>query len=96
MININTFDFSRILNTNITIIDIRDKASFDRFHLNNSINIPYPKVLNVFMPKNVTYYIICDEGHTSPKVCQALESKGYIVINVLGGIKPFLPRVLFW
>ena len=48
------------------------------------------------MPKNVTYYIICDEGHTSPKVCQALESKGYIVINVLGGIKPFLPRVLFW
>lgn len=98
MININSLEFSKLLNTNINIIDIRDKISYSKFHLNNSINIPYPGVINInnHLSKNVTYYVICDEGNTSPKACHALEAKGYSVVNVLGGIKPFLPRSIFF
>ena len=39
--------------------------------------------------KNKVYYIYCSVGYTSSRVCNVLSSKGYKVVNVLGGYNSY-------
>lgn len=79
-----------ILNgTYLCIIDVRDKNDYNNGHIFSSINISKDVLLsNPFRYLNyyTSYYIICDFGITSPKVCNNLENKGFNVTNVLGGM----------
>ena len=70
------------------IIDIRDNYQFNLGSIPTSINIPMNFLLtnpDTYLTKNNTYYIYCEYGSSSKKVCNILTKKGYDVINVLGG-----------
>ena len=79
--------------SNINLIDIRSMEKYNDNHIPGSINIPkiliikdYAKYLN----KNETYYIYCQKGEQSIKVCSMLSKLGYKVINVIGGYERYI------
>ena len=73
---------------NINIIDIRSVEKYNSGHMLNSINIPLEQLLikfNKYLNKNEKYYIYCQMGIQSRKLCQILKNNGFNVINILGG-----------
>lgn len=76
-----------------TIIDIRNKVSYNNGHINNAINIPYEELLvnyNKYLLKDKTYYIYCSRGTKSVKLCQIMQMKGYKTIHILGGYQSWI------
>lgn len=76
-----------------TIIDIRNKVSYNNGHINNAINIPYEELLvnyNKYLLKDKIYYIYCSRGTKSAKLCQIMQMKGYKTINILGGYQSWI------
>ena len=87
--SISAFSFSNLIKTNnIPILDLRDRVAYSKYHFTNSICIPYPYLSTYYhtLSKSITYYLLCEEGNHSQKAYHFLESKGYNVINVDGGI----------
>lgn len=93
-IDINEIDQINITTTNakdsnkIVLIDIRDKYEYILGNIKNSINIPYNYL--TLMPENYlnptsTYYIYCDSGNRSRKLCLHLTQLGYQVVDLIGG-----------
>ena len=77
----------RFINSN-NIIDIRDKEKYNQGHINGARNIPFMALLTnceKYLVKSEKYYIYCQKGIRSSKICQALFNKGYNVVNVSGG-----------
>lgn len=80
----NIYDDLDILN----IIDIRDQYMYNLGNIKNSRNIPMNFLImnpENYLNKDETYYIYCDSGNRSKRTCLILESKGYDVVNILGG-----------
>lgn len=76
----------------IRIIDIRDNYQFNMGSIPTSINIPTNFLItnpDIYLNKNSTYYLYCEYGTTSKKVCNKLSNKGFNVINVLGGFSEY-------
>ena len=78
---------------NINIIDIRSIQKYNDNH------IPYAKSItaeqlkenpNKYLSFGKTYYLYCQKGFTSLKICQALRLKGYKVVNITGGYESWL------
>lgn len=71
-----------------TILDVRTKAEFKQAHLPGAINIPINQILNRYHELNIQipYTVVCDHGVRSIMACDFLQSKGYDVINLPGGI----------
>lgn len=70
------------------LIDVRDKYEYILGNINRSINIPYNYL--ALMPENYlnltsTYYIYCDTGSKSRKLCLHLNQLGYHVVDLIGG-----------
>ena len=79
--------------SNINIIDIRNKEKYNDNHILNSINIPFDElVLNPsrYLKKNEIYYIYCQRGISSRKLCILLYNLGYNVINIIGGYEAWI------
>ena len=77
---------------NLNIIDIRDNYLFNIGNIPNSKNIPKNFLLmntNNYLSFDETYYIYCNYGYDSKKVCNELSNKGYDVINKIGGYNSF-------
>lgn len=77
---------------NINIIDVRDAYLYNLSSIPTSKNIPSNFLLNdpaKYLDKNKVYYIYCSVGYTSSRVCNVLSSKGYRVVNVLGGYNSY-------
>lgn len=75
------------------IIDIRGKINYNNGHIDNAINIPFEELLinyYKYLTKNKIYYIYCSRGVKSVKLCQILRSKGFNVINILGGYQSWI------
>ena len=91
-IDIKEIDRISIDDRNI-LIDIRDKYEYILSHIRRSINIPY-NYLNAYYNKyldfNHNYYIYCDSGNKSRKLCCFLNSIGYNVIDLVGGYKEYV------
>lgn len=90
--NISMKDFLN-LNENINIIDIRSIEKYNNNHIPNAKNIPFEKILTnpeEFLDKQKTYYIYCQKGITSYKVCQILKKQNYKVININGGYESWI------
>ena len=67
------------------LIDVRDPIYFEKEHYQNSINIPYNKLLlnhQKLLDKNKKYYITCTKGYKSKKAVSILEFYGYDVTQV--------------
>lgn len=78
---------------NKKIIDIRDNYKYLENHIPNSINIEENKLLlmpEYYINRNEEYVVYCDNGYRSTKVCKYLNSKGYKVYNLTGGINQYL------
>ena len=89
--NINVKDLSSY--NNINLIDIRSNQNYNNNHIDGAINIPYEKLLiepNKYLDINQKYFIYCQKGITSRKLCQILQSKGYKVVNINGGYEEWI------
>lgn len=78
---------------NINIIDIRSREKYNNGHIQTSINIPLEKILinfNKYLDKNKKYYIYCQKGIQSKKMCQILKNNGFNVVNVNGGYEEWI------
>lgn len=77
---------------NLNIIDIRDKYSYSMGCIPNSKNVPMNYLLmnpEYYLDKNKTYYIYCNRGFNSKKVCEILTGFGYNTINIIGGYEEY-------
>ncbi len=78
---------------NINIIDIRSIEKYNNGHIFGSINIPLEQLLikfNNILDKNQKYYIYCQKGIQSKKVCQILKRNNFNAINILGGYEAWI------
>ena len=78
---------------NPNIIDIRSIEKYNNNHIPNSINIPLEKLLSNFskyLDKDKKYYIYCQKGIQSKKLCQILKNSGYNVVDIIGGYEAWM------
>lgn len=78
---------------NINLIDIRSPQSYNNNHIPTSINIPMEKLLidvKKYLKSNDMYYLYCQKGISSLKICQILNKMGYHTINVIGGYEEWI------
>ena len=80
---------------NPVIIDIRSNQSYNNNHIDGSINIPYEKLIIdpiKYLNRNTKYFIYCQKGITSKKVCSILYNQGYNVVNINGGYEEWIMK----
>lgn len=90
--SIDVYDLKRKL-YEINIIDIRSIEKYNSSHIVSSINIPSEILManpSKYFDKSKEYYIYCQHGKTSLKVCLSLIKLGYKVINISGGYEAWL------
>lgn len=76
----------------VKIIDIRDNYQYNLGNIPTSKNIPKNFLLmnsDLYLNMTDTYYIYCEYGDTSSRVCERLRRKGYNVVNVIGGYNEY-------
>lgn len=89
--NISVSELKRI-NTN-NLIDIRSIEKYNNKHILNARNIPMEQLLintSKYLNKSERYYIYCQKGIQSRKLCQILKNSGYNVVNVTGGYEAWV------
>ena len=78
------------------IVDIRNNNEYNNGHLPKANNIPSMHLLaspEKYLNKDEVYYIYCQTGMTSDKICQILTKQSYKVVNVMGGYKAYLKQI---
>ncbi len=78
---------------NINLIDIRNVEQYNNNHINNAVNINTNQLLinpDKYLNKGSRYYIYCQKGIQSRKLCQILSNKGFNVVNVQGGYEAWI------
>ncbi len=89
--NISIDDFLEL--DNVEIIDMRSIEKYNDYHIPSAKHIPKLLLLKdpeKYLNRNSVYYIYCQNGANSYKVCCALEKKGYKVRNILGGYESWV------
>lgn len=86
---IDSYELNELLKTtNINLIDIRDSYEFSFGTIGNAKNIPFNYLMlnpSDYLNLEETYYIFCNSGINSYKLCKYLTKLGYKVFNVIGG-----------
>lgn len=75
------------------IIDIRSNQSYNNNHIPNAKNIPSQVLISnpsKYLEKDRTYYLYCQKGTTSIRVCSLLNNLGYKTVNVNGGYEAWI------
>ncbi|MBE6144768.1 MAG: rhodanese-like domain-containing protein [Firmicutes bacterium] len=78
---------------NISIIDIRSNQSYNNNHIPNAKNVPSQVLIsnpNKYLNKEKTYYIYCQKGSSSIRVCSLLNNLGYNTVNINGGYEAWI------
>ena len=78
---------------NPILIDIRSIEKYNNNHIMNSINIPAEYLLikpEKYLTKEKKYYLYCQKGIQSRKICQILTKSGYNVTNISGGYESWI------
>ena len=81
------------LKGNIHVIDIRNIEKYNNKHIPGAINIPSEKLLlhpEQYLDKDTRYYIYCQKGISSYKICQMLSNQEYKVTNINGGYESWI------
>ena len=81
------------LGNHANIIDIRSVEKYNDNHIPNSKNIDYLELIGnpkKYLKYNTKYYIYCQKGIQSIKVCNVLRKNGYDAINIIGGYEEWL------
>jgi len=77
----------------VEIIDIRNNQSYNNNHIPNAKNIPSMELISnpsKYLEKNKTYYLYCQKGKSSVRVCSLLNNLGYSTININGGYEAWI------
>ena len=75
------------------IIDIRSNQSYNNNHIPDAKNIPSQTLIsnpNKYLERDKTYYLYCQKGTTSIRVCSLLNNLGYKTVNVNGGYEAWI------
>jgi rhodanese-related sulfurtransferase len=75
---------------NPIIIDVRDSDDYELGHITNALNITFDDLLircEKFLDINKEYYIYCEHGLRSSRICEFLSDLGYNVNIIDGGYK---------
>ena len=81
------------LGNKMNIIDIRSNEKYNNNHIPGSINIPFENLIinpAKYLKKTDAYYIYCQKGIQSRKMCLILKSMGYNAININGGYEAWI------
>ncbi len=72
----------------ITILDVREVDEFQEGHIQGAENAPLSTLEEQYnqLESDKRYYVICQGGKRSERACQFLETKGFDVVNVEGGM----------
>ena len=82
--------FNDINKYSFIIIDIRDKLSYQKYHLKEAINIPFTELIinpERYLKKNKLYLLICEFGLKSKKISIILNRNGYNTYSLINGMK---------
>ena len=77
----------------LNLIDIRSIEKYNNGHIMNAINIPVNKLLispERYLRRGEKYYIYCQKGIQSRKLCLLLTNNGYSVVNIMGGYEAWI------
>ena len=75
----------------IVIIDVKSTKEYQKFHLDNSINIPIENIKEI-LPKRIQHknqriVVYCSSGVRSIAACEIMSSLGYKnIYNIKGGV----------
>ena len=81
------------LDSGTSIIDIRSIEKYNDNHIPGAINIPLKNLLmnpSKYLNKSKLYYIYCQRGIQSRKLCLMLKNMGYKVVNIHGGYEAWV------
>ena len=90
VINVNDIDN---LIGKVELIDIRERYEYAGGSIKSAKNIPMGDILNApekYLNKSKEYYIMCQSGGRSARTCKTLKSKGFNVVNVVGGMGSYV------
>lgn len=82
--------------TNVIIIDVREKAEYDISHISHAMNFPFKKfkteqISHISKDKKLVIY--CSVGYRSEKIAEKLIKNGYThIYNLYGGIFEWVNR----
>lgn len=83
-----------LLNKNkIDIIDIRSIEKYNDNHIEGARNIPMILLLkdpSKYLTFDKIYYVYCQKGINSIKVCNVLNKIGYKTVNIIGGYENWI------
>ena len=81
-----------MLQKKINLIDIREHYLYNRGTIKGAKNIPYSllkRMPDKYLLKDEVYYFFCENGILSKELKEALNKRGYHIINVKEGFKDF-------
>ncbi len=72
----------------LTILDVREVDEFQAGHIEGAVNVPLSTLDKGYeqLDASKRYYVICQGGMRSERACKFLETKGFDVVNVEGGM----------
>lgn len=76
------------INIEDNLIDIREKFEYILGHIPKSRSIPYNYLMMMpdnYLDRDKIYYLYCDSGSKSRKLCTYLNQNGYHTIDLIGG-----------
>ncbi len=90
-----SISISELLHMNFhgNLIDLRSTQNYNNNHIPGAIHIPFETLLakaKQLLDPNETYYIYCQKGTKSIRVCQILNQMGYHTVNVAGGYESWI------
>ena len=89
--SISIFELKKLTNANI--IDIRNIEKYNDNHIPKANNITFDQLIinpSKYLSRNAKYYIYCQKGIQSRKLCQFLRNNGYNVVNIIGGYEAWI------
>ncbi|MGT2772135.1 rhodanese-like domain-containing protein [Streptococcus marimammalium] len=93
--SISTSELENLLSSKtVLLIDVRTPEEFKQAHISKARNIPLRQIDSFASPKDKTVYLICQSGMRSKKAANHLMKKGYLVVNVLGGMNQWQGKVI--
>lgn len=78
-------------NRPICLVDIRDRASYEREHIRGAVNIPDEELMSRLeqLPTDRLIVLYCYHGPRSMRAARILSGCGYQVADVYGGIQAY-------
>lgn len=90
---VDSYELLDIMKENkINLIDIRDSYVYSKGTIEYARNIPLNYLLinpNDYLENSKIYYIFCNYGNNSKRLCDILSKRGYQVVNIVDGYQGY-------